>query len=407
MPQLSAQSASLPLFKGRCLAFVAVVLIAMNLRTAVTSVTPLLERLGQVFGFGNTFAGVLGMVPVIAFALSGLATPRLIGRIGLQYTAMVCMALATLGLIVRALAPSTGVLLLGSAVALIGMGIGNVVVPPLVKRYFPDRVGALSTLYITVLQIGTMAPALLSVPMADHYGWRISLGMWALFSLCAMVPWWALVQQEQPVRALSSNTAPVQTDHVNGKVWKTSLGWGMALMFGMTSLCSYSMFTWIPKIMVDAGASEAFGGAMVALYASISLLPSLFVPVLAAKLRNPFIIGFASFALSLIAFVGLLLAPMQLPWLWASAASLGASTFPMALVLINLRTRTQAGSAALSGFMQGVGYSIAGVGPLLFGWLRGNTGTWLASFTLLFSALFVLLVAAWFACKAQQLEDHW
>jgi len=396
--------APLPWFKGRWLAFLAVVLVAVNLRTAVTSVTPLLDRLGHLFGFGNTLAGVLGMVPVTAFALSGLGTPRLIRYLGLQYMAMLCMALATLGLVLRALAPSTGMLLLGSAVALIGMGIGNVVVPPLVKRYFPDRVGAFSTLYITVLQLGTMTPALLSVPIADHYGWRISLGMWALLSLCAMGPWWWLAQQEQQQNTQLTTTVSV---HPQGQVWKTSLGWGMALMFGMTSLCSYSMFTWIPKIMVDAGASEAFGGAMVALYASISLLPSLLVPVLAARLRNPFMIGFASFALSLLAFIGLLLAPMKLPWLWAAAASLGASTFPMALVLINLRTRTQAGSAALSGFMQGVGYSIAGVGPLLFGWLRGNTGTWLASFTLLISASCVLIVAAWFACKPQQLEDHW
>jgi len=404
MPQYSVSTTPLPLLRGRCLAFVAVVLVALNLRTAVTSITPLLERLGHVLGFGNTLAGVLGMVPVIAFALSGLATPRVIMRMGLQHTAMLCMALATLGLIVRALAPNTGVLLLGSAVALIGMGIGNVVVPPLVKRYFPDRVGVLSTLYITVLQLGTMAPALLSVPVADHYGWRVSLGMWALLSLCAMVPWWALARNEQPTRALSTSTVPVQAD---GKVWKTSLGWGMALMFGMTSLGSYSMFTWLPKIMVDAGASEAFGGAMVALYSAISLLPSLLVPVLAARLRNPFMIAMAAFALSLSAYLGLLLAPMQLPWLWVSLAGLGPSTFPMALVLINLRTRTQAGSAVLSGFMQGVGYSIAGVGPLLFGGLRGSTGTWLASFTLLISALFVLLVAAWFACKPQQLEDHW
>jgi len=405
MPQFSTPTSPPALFRGRWLAFVAVVLVALNLRTAVTSVTPLLERLGQVFGFGNTLAGVLGMVPVIAFALSGLATPRLIGRIGLQHTAMVCMALATLGLIVRALAPNTGVLLLGSSVALIGMGIGNVVVPPLVKRYFPDRVGAFSTLYITVLQIGTMAPALLSVPAADRYGWRVSLGMWALLSLCAMLPWWLLAKQEKPAHALSSTSAvPV---HADGKVWKTSLGWGMALMFGMTSLGSYSMFTWLPKIMLDAGASEAFGGAMVAWYSAISLLPSLLVPVLAARLRNPFMIAVAAFVLSLSAYLGLLLAPMQLPWLWVCLAGLGPSTFPMALVLINLRTRTQTGSAVLSGFMQGVGYSIAGVGPLLFGWLRGNTGTWLASFSVLMSALFVLLVAAWFACKPQQLEDHW
>jgi len=406
MPHSLTPVTEMPLFKGRGLAFVALMLVAVNLRTAVTSITPLLERLGQVFGFGNTLAGVLGMLPVVVFAISGLGTPQLITRFGLQATTIGCMGLATLGLILRSLAPNIGILLLGSAVALAGMGIGNVVVPPLVKRYFPDRIGILSTLYITVLQIGTMTPALLSVPIADHYGWRMSLGVWAGLSLSAMLPWWVLARSETP-RVLQA--VPISSTSVtsHGHVWKTSLGWGMVLMAGMTSLCSYSMFTWIPKIMVDAGASETFGGAMVALYSSISLLPSLVVPALAARWRNPFVIGLGAFVTSLIAFIGLLLIPMQLPWLWAALASLGASTFPMTLVLINLRTRSASGSAALSGFTQGMGYSIAGVGPLLFGWLRDTTGTWLASFSVLIGASCVMLVAAWFACKPQHLEDHW
>jgi len=402
MPHSPARHPHLPLLKGRLLAFVAVVLLAANLRSAVTSLTPLLDRLGQTFDFGSTMTGVLGMMPTAAFALFGLVTPRLIRAIGLERTAVLTMLLATAGLLLRASAGGVGMLLVGSAVALAGMGIGNVVVPPLVKRYFADRVGTLSTLYITVLQAGTMLPALLAVPVADRFDWRISLGMWALLSTAALLPWLLLARHAPRAQATIADST-----HAAGRVWKTSLGWGMALMFGMTSLGTYSLFTWLPKVMVEAGASEAFGGVMVALYSAIGLLPSLLVPALAVRMRNPFPIAVLVFGLNAVAFAGLLWAPMAAPWLWVTIAGLGPSTFPLGLTLINLRTRTPTGSAALSGFMQGVGYSLASLGPLLFGWLHEADGGWAWSFAFLMLCSLVLLVAAWFACRPQQLEDHW
>src|SRR5690606_6762325 len=152
---------------GRLLALLCILLSAFNLRTAVTSLTPLLDSLGQTFGFGATMTGVFGMVPTAAFAVFGVLTPRLAHRVGLERTALLSMRLAAGGLLLRSFAGGTGGLLGGSIVALAGMGIGNVVLPPLVKRYFPDRVGTVSTLYITILQLGTMLPALAAVPLAQ------------------------------------------------------------------------------------------------------------------------------------------------------------------------------------------------------------------------------------------------
>jgi Cyanate permease len=141
------------------LALAAIVLTAVNLRTAVTSITPLLAGLGAQFGFGATMTGVFGMLPTAAFALFGVLTPRVIARLGAERTALLAMAVAASGLLLRASADSTALLLLGSVVALAGMGSGNVVIPPLVKRYFPERIGAVSALYLTALQLGTMTPA--------------------------------------------------------------------------------------------------------------------------------------------------------------------------------------------------------------------------------------------------------
>ena len=98
---------------------------------------------------------------------------------------------------------------------------------------------------------------------------------------------------------------------------------------------------------------------------------------------------------------------MSAPVLWIVIVGLGPSTFPMALTLINLRTRTQVGSAALSGFTQGVGYTLACVGPVLFGVLHDMSGGYLLPFAMLMVAVLVVLISGWQACKPRMLEDAW
>ena len=126
----SPPGSSVPLWSGRGLILAGIVLSAFNLRTAVTSLTPLLDQLGHLFGFGATMTGVFGMLPTAAFALFGVLTPGIAHRIGLERTALLAMALAAVGLLLRSLAGGSGALLAASAVALAGMGIGNIVLPP-------------------------------------------------------------------------------------------------------------------------------------------------------------------------------------------------------------------------------------------------------------------------------------
>ncbi len=411
-----------PLWRDRTLVLAGIVLSAFNLRTAVTSLTPLLDSLGQTLGFGSTMTGVLGMVPTAAFAVFGVATPGIAHRLGLERTALLSMVLATLGLFARAFVGDTWMLLLTSAVALSGMGMGNVVLPPLVKRYFADRVGTVSTFYITVLQLGTILPALLAVPLAQSVGWRVSLGGWSLVAAAAALPWIAVLWMERfghsrQARALADahdcavkvgDEAPELAEPAcPGRVSRSPVAWGLALMFGMTSLITYSMFTWLPKLLVEAGGSPALGGSMVALFSTLGLISALVLPAVAVRVSNPYPIVIACAVAYVSAFAGLLFAPMAAPLLWVALLGLGPSTFPLSLTLINLRTRSHVGSAKLSGFMQGVGYSLSCLGPLLFGLLHEMTHGWAWPFAFLLVCLAVLLVGGWLACQPRMLEDTW
>ncbi|APA96208.1 Cyanate transport protein [Nocardia seriolae] len=395
------------LFEGRLLVFAAIVMSALTLRVAVTAFSPLAARIGQDIGYSTAVVGVFGMLPTAMFALGGLITPILSRRLGLERTALAAMLMTGLGSALRAIVPDTWERLAFSALALAGMGIGNIVIPPLVKRYFSDRLALLSSIYIVMVQLGTVFPALITVPLADAHGWRLSLGMWAALAFAAALPWIGVLRVRRAHARFDTSEMPSETDEPTGTVWRSPLAWGMAFMFGMTSLITYALFTWMPTIFGDAGAGASFAGSMVGIFALIGLVAALSAPTLVGRMANPFpvVIGCAVFFF--IGFAGLLIAPMRAPLVWVLALGLGPSTFPMALTLINLRTRTGAGSAALSGFTQGVGYSVACVGPLLFGALHTMTGGWLAPFAFLTVAVCVLVGGAWVACKPQLLEDTW
>lgn len=407
------------LWSGRVTILIAIVLSAFVLRIAVTSTTPLLDVMGRDLGFGATVTGIFGMLPTAAFAAFGIAAPAMARRVGLERLALIAMVMAGVGLLGRGLVASTGGVIAFNLLALGGMGIGNVVVPPLVKRHFPDRVGTMSTAYITFLQFGTILPALVAVPLANGTSWQVSLAAWCVVGFAAVVPWIGVLLIEhragtrlaanRDASALGPDNEAPELVHApaGGAVWKTSLGWGMAAMFGMTSLVTYSMFTWIPKILGEAGATAEFGGAMVALFSALGLGAALGLPSVVVRMRNPFPIVLGCVLAYVLGFAGLLIAPMGLPVLWVALIGLGPSTFPMSLTMINLRTRTPAGSAALSGFTQGVGYAAACVGPLLLGVLRDATGGWGLPFALLGLAIAVMAVGAWFACRPTFLEDHW
>ncbi|MEU4841681.1 MFS transporter [Nocardia testacea] len=393
------------LIEGRLLVLAAIVMSALVLRVAVTAFTPLAEDIGREIGYSTAVVGVFGMIPTLMFSVTGLLAPLLARRLGLERTVLLAMAAAGTGMLVRVLVSGTVELLLFSALALGGMGIGNIVVPPLVKRYFPDRLATVSALYITMVQIGTVLPALVAVPLAQAHGWRVSLGVWALLGFAAAVPWIGVLRIRRDRAAADNTGLPDPGSAPVPQVWRSPLAWGMAATFGMTSLTTYSVFTWLPTILADAGADAAFGGSMVALFALVGLVAALTAPTVAARLTNPFPVVVGCAACFFVAFAGLLFAPMSAPVLWVAILGLGPSTFPMTLTLINLRTRTPAGSSALSGFTQGVGYALACVGPLVFGMLHTLTGGWAAPFALLCVSVLVLLTGAWQACKPRMLED--
>jgi CP family cyanate transporter-like MFS transporter len=357
----------------------------VNLRLVVTSLSPLLTTVGADFGFAATVVGVFGTLPLVAFALFGLVTPAVMRRLGAEATAVLSMALAGVGQLARAFAPDTGTLLLLTAVALTGAALGNVVVPPLIKQYFPDRLAALSTVQMVAIHLGALFPPLVAVPLAEVAGWRFALGAWSLLALVAAGLWLAqwLRLDGAGAGAAPHGPAPDRSGPPLARpVWRVGMAWRMALLFGMVTWNVFTLFTWLPTLLTDAGHSGAFSGSMVSLMVGSSLMFGLVAPTITVRAANTFPIVAFGIAGYLLGYAGIALAPHALAPLWAVFLGLGTGLFVVMMTMINARSTTARGSASLSGFVQGAGSGIALGGPLLFGLLGELTGGWTASYVL-------------------------
>ncbi len=414
---------------GRYLVLAGIVLVALNLRIAVAAVSPILDLVRVDVALDDTQAGLLGTVPVGMFALFGSLAPLLARRFAIEPVLVVAMLVSAVGEIARSGSSGPWAFLGWSAVALAGMGVGNVLLPPLVKRYFPERIGLVTAVYSTALAVSTMVPPLLAVPLARAAGWRVSLGVWAVVGVAAALPWVGvmvrsgvarrrarvLVEAAAELRSRGPRAStepgvaprPVVPAEPTGAVWRSPLAWGMALMFAMNSLNAYTMFAWLPQILVDAGIDEAGAGRWLAVFSLLGIPTSFVVPLLATRMRNPLAIVVVFEGCLVVGYLGLMLSPASGTAAWTLLAGLGLGSFPLALALMNLRTRSSAGAVRLSGFSQGVGYAVAGVGPVLVGVLHGATGGWTAPFVLLFVSLALLLAGAVVACRPVMLEDTW
>ncbi|KRE26194.1 MFS transporter [Agromyces sp. Soil535] len=364
-----------PLWAGRTLALVGIVLVAFNLRTAVASLSPILAQLEGDIALAPAVVGLLGMLPPLCYAIFGIVTPLVAKRFDLEPTLIVALVALSVGLLGRGLAGDAVWLVAASTLTFAAIGVGNVLLPPLVKRYFPDRIGLLTSIYVTALSVSTFVPPLIAVPVADAVGWRVSLGEWALVAALALVPWIVLVLH--PRRHEAADLPEEAEPGLLRYALRSPLAWALTGIFAVAGFNAYALFAWLPSILHDiAGTPPAEAGALLSLYAATGLPAGLIVPIVAARYGRVRLLVAVAIGSFTAGYLGLLLVPTVATWLWVALAGLGPLFFPLALVLINLRSRTHAGAVALSGFVQSAGYLIVAVGPLAVGLLHQATGGW-------------------------------
>jgi cyanate permease len=395
-----------PLWQGRALALVGIVLFAFSLRSAVASLSPVVALISADFPMPPAIIGLIGTAPPVCYAVFGILTPQLERRFGLERLALAAMVVATAGMVWRALAGDSITLLLATAVIFAAVGVGNILLPPLVKKYFPDRIGLMTTIYSTTMAIATFTPPLVAVPVADAAGWRVSLGMWAVFAVVAMIPWIALLVRSRA--AGGDEDIETANPQVFGRMWRIPLAWALVVGFTVSGVLAYTSFAWLPTILIDtAGVTPAAAGALLSLFAAMGLPSSLLVPVLVVRFNATR----ALFAFAVLAgftgIGGLLFAPAAATWLWVALMGLSTLLFPLTLVLLGLRVRTHEAAVALSGFVQSIGYAIVALFPFGIGLLHGATDSWTGPLIILAAVVATAIPAGAVAARRRTVEDEW
>ena len=380
---------------------VALLALAFNLRPVAVSVGPVLAEISGDIGLSGSLAGLLTSLPTICFAVFGALAPAVARRFGDHMAIGIALVLLIVGQVGRLMVDGSASFLLLSMVALSGMALANVLMPSLVRRHYPGRIGMATALYSLTMTIGVTLASATTVPLANALGgWRAAFAAWVVAAAAALLCWLPLLGQREPVR--SHELARVTL----GQIARTRLGWALAVFFGIQSSQAYSIFGWLPSVYRSAGLDEVQAGLMLGIATGVGIIPAFLIPAYAARTRNPSVL-FVSLMVFLVAgYLGLMLAPTSAPWLWAVFLALGTASFPLLLALFGTRARTPVATAALSGFAQSVGYVIATLGPLSFGILHARTDSWTPSIVLQLVLVVPMLIAGLYACRPLLVEDQ-
>ncbi|MGW0997931.1 CynX/NimT family MFS transporter [Streptomyces sp. NPDC002523] len=384
-----------------------IVLAAVNLRPAITSLGALLEEVRDGLGMSGSVAGLLTSVPPLCFAIFGVTAPRLARRFGPAAVVCAGMAAITAGLLIRPFVGNTAGFLAASALALMGIAVSNVLMPVIVKRWFPDRVGSMTGLYSMALALGTSLAAAVTVPMTDALGgsWQSGLAVWAGLSAAAVVPWLPLVRDRGTTPARQATPA-AQEPQAPLRITRSRTAWALAVFFGLQATAAYITMGWMAQIFRDSGVPASTAGLLLAVTMVMGVPLAFVIPRLATRLPHQGPIALALGVCGLAGYAGLYFAPAAGAWAWALLLGVSNCAFPLALTMVGMRARTGPGVVQLSAFAQSTGYLISIPGPLLVGVLYQQSGGWGVPIALMAGLMLPQMAVGFLAGRDRTVEDE-
>lgn len=389
--------------------------IAANLRAPLTSVGPLVNLIRDNLHISNTLAGMITTLPLFAFALFSPVAPGLARRFGAKLVLLWSVALLTVGILLRSWSGSFG-LFLGTAILGLSISIGNVLIPSLIKKEFPERVGVMTGVYSVSMNIFAAMASGISIPLAAGLGlgWTGALRIWAILSFISIILW--IPQMKRKNRKIPAmgeiidvgiktnmpkihreiDEITIAEESTNRKVnlWKSPLAWQVTLYMGLQSMVFYCMVAWLPDILIKHGMNLGQAGWMLSLM-QLALIPITFLgSVLAGRKANQRSLVVIGSMCILTGLLGLLFGASELAFLWVIILGVGGGfTFSLSMMFFSLRTENADEAARLSGMAQSIGYLLAAFGPMLFGYLHDATNNWTVPLIILIGVAGICLYA--------------
>ena len=363
----------------------------------MTGVAPLIGMIRAQLGLSSTAAGMLITLPLLAFAGGSLAAAGLARRYGLERTLFGALLLIAAGIVGRSLG-SEAALYAGTLVIGAGIALGNVLLPSLVKRDFPQRVAGLTSAYVLTMSVIAGVASAVAIPLA-----MLSDATWRFSALCllAVPALGALLWLPQLSRRTRPASVTAHAPH-GERLWRSALAWQVTLFLGINSFVFYAMVSWLPAILQDAGYGGA--GRLAAWPAAADVGGAGAVPGAGrAQMKDQRAVAAGAAGASCVAMIGLIVAPGWASlWIVLMGLGMGAGII-LGLAFVGLRARHAQQAASLSGMAQFVGYLLAASGPLLIGALHDALGGWSAALALCAAACAAMAAAGLYAGRAIQI----
>ncbi|MEZ9891539.1 MFS transporter [Vibrio lentus] len=382
-----------------------ILFLSLNLRGPFTSLAPVLSQVMEGLNLNSSAAGFLTALPLLTFALFSPLVTKISQRIGLEPSLLLALVLITTGITLR----SFGIiptLYIGTVMIGMGIAIGNVLLPVVVKISFPTRIATVTSLYIFTMGIGSTLGSSLMVPFSDLTlftltGWQLALLMNLVFPILALMIWLPKIRKRS-----SSATNKKQEDKPlpMKKMIKSGVAWQVTLALGLNSFTFYSLAGWLPQILDDLGYSEIDAGYIYGFLQFSTMVPGLLLlPFLGKNDNQQWLITLCTSSV-FIGLIGLLYLP-EFAIFWVGLFGLAnCSTFIIALSFVGLRTSNSSQAASLSGMAQGIGYALAATGPTLVGKLHALTDSWSVPILLIAAVAFACTIFAALAARDKKIN---
>jgi CP family cyanate transporter-like MFS transporter len=372
---------SAPHVRPRWLIVLSIVMVAVNLRIALSSVSALAADISDTTGWSDTVIGMLTTIPVLCMGAFALLVPRVVHRFGRRHTVAFALGLLTVALASRVASDVPGVLHLSALVAGIGIALAGGLVPSIVREDLPDSVGSATGTWTAAMMTGAALGGALTVPLADWLGsWPKALAIWAVPAAIGLAVWVAA----EATRTDNREAGPRGGVRITQLPWRSRTAWSLTAYLTLNSVVFYTCLAWLATSYVAQGWSRADAGWLLGLFTATQVVGALVMPAIAERTSARRAVYSAFLGAVTLSMVMIGWAPGFLPVMMVAVlgAALG-SGFAMGLALLSEYAADPAGSARLTAMAFSVTYLVAAMGPLLAGALLDLFDSWQLVFSLL------------------------
>lgn len=372
-----------------------IILLGMILRTPITSVGAIIGPLKNLLEINNTVAGLITTIPLIAFAIFSPFVAKISNKIGLEKTLYLAAIVTSIGLLLRFYI-NTSVFFVTTFIIGVGLTVGNVLLPGLAKKYFPENLGVMTGFYAVVMNVSASVAAGISYPIlssnvgGEKFSTGLAVNIWLIVSILNIVIYAIITKNSKSER--------IEDKKSGGKGYLRNLKmWSVMLSMGLQSALFYCSVSWFAEIMISKGFTPSEAGLLLSI-SQFAQFPSTFlVPVLAEKIKNKLIIPIFIALGYVVSLVGMVyiqgnFALMTIYIVLFALA--GGGSFSYVMYLFSAKSKNEEEAADISGLAQAGGYWLAAIFPPLLGYVRDVLNWDVAIYILIMTAslLFITLL---------------